>query len=237
MEDTTRKDYESLLEHWNRAFQLTDEDKVQEPDREEDWKKMAPSQKLLAAAQSLGGCENALDYGSGAGWAGIAIAKSGCRRVTCADPAPNAKETAQYWAEWFGVADRLRPLCISDSWLTEVPKGTFDGFFCSNVLDVVPPEMAEDILRQAARLLTKDARVIVGLNFYMQPEAARKRGIVFRDGNKVYMNGVLRLVNRTDEEWETILARHFRVVRLEHFAWPGEEMETRRLFYLEAKGE
>ena len=240
MNETSQKEYRNLVDLWNRSFCMTDEDETPsggEPLPEDAWKGLAPSEKLLMAAQSLKDCQNALDYGSGSGWGGIIIARSGCPRVTCADPAPNARDMAAYYAKLFGVDGRVHPVCISETWLSETPGGTYDGFFCSNVLDVVPPEMAEDILRHAARVVTAGGRAVVGLNFYMTPEAAEKRGVVFQDGNRLYMDGVLRLVNRTDGEWTELLGRYFRVDRLEHFAWPGEEKETRRLFYLRAKEE
>ena len=234
MNETAREDYKNLLAHWNQAFSQTEGDREQAP-QENDWKELAPSGKLLAAAQSLKDCKNGLDYGSGSGWAGIIMAKSGCQCVTCADAAPNAKGLAECGAERFGVSDRLHSLCVSETWLAEVPTGTYDGLFCSNVLDVVPPEMAEEMLAHFARIVTGNAWVVIGLNFYMPPEVIEKRGLACREGNQIYMDGVLRLVSRTDEEWRALLDRHFTVDRLEHFAWPGEEKETRRLFYLRPK--
>ena len=35
------------------------------------------------------------------------------------------------------------------------------------------------------------------------------------------------------DEWTALFSRHFKVIRLEHFAWPGEKSETRRLFHLQ----
>lgn len=236
MGEKTQKDYEKLLAHWNSAFAMTEEDKAEARQAigEEDWKEMAPAVKLLDAAASLGSCQNALDLGCGSGWASIAMAKHGCAAVTCTDPAQNAAEMAAFYAEVFGVKDQVHPLCTPDTWLSEQPDGSYDGLFCSNVLDVVPTEMAESILKNAARVLKKGAPVVIGLNFYMEPEAAQKRGLEFEEGNLLYIGGVLRMVSRTDEEWAEILGRHFRIEKLEHFAWPGEETEKRRLFYLRA---
>ena len=98
------------------------------------------------------------------------------------------------------------------------------------------PESAEEILRESARIVRQDADVIIGLNFWMSPEKAAERGIQLTDGNRLYVDGVLRLVSRSDEEWEKIFAPWYTVERLEHFAWPGETAETRRLFYLRPAG-
>ena len=46
---------------------------------------------------------------------------------------------------------------------------------------------------------------------------------------------LLRLVSHTDAEWEAIFAPCFSVERLAYYAWPGEEDETRRLFFLRRK--
>ncbi len=236
MDHSVRTDYETLLAHWNRVFDPAEEGAgvPQDAAVEEDWKDLAPSRKLLQAAQDLGACRNVLDYGSGSGWAGIAIAKAGCPSVTCADPAPNAQRLAAANAGRFHVEDKLQPVRISDTWLSEVPAGGFDGLFCSNVLDVIPPAMTEDILRHAARVLKEGSPAVIGLNYWMPPEAAEKRGFDLREGRCVYVDGVLRLVTRTDEEWQALLGRYFRVENLEHFAWPGEAGETRRLFRLRA---
>ena len=68
--------------------------------------------------------------------------------------------------------------------------------------------------------------------FLMDPEKAKSRGQELVNGCMLYMNGVLRLVSRTDEEWAKIFEPFFTVKRLEHFAWAGEPEETRRLFFL-----
>ena len=237
MNEQILKDYETLLEHWNTVFRLTREEKDRSEwtAREDGWKDLTPSEKLIEAAASLKDCKNVLDYGSGCGWAGIAMAKYGCQNITCADPALNAKEMAEFYARRFGVAENVHPVHITDSWLSEVPEGSYDGFFCSNVLDVIPPEMAEEILQNASRIVRNNSPVIISLNYYMPDEFVKERGLDCRNGNMIYIDGILRLVNRSDEEWRELLSRYFTVEKLDYFAWPGETSETRRLFYLRKK--
>ena len=103
------------------------------------------------------------------------------------------------------------------------------------MLDVVPLETAEEIIRELARIAISGASVILSLNYYVSPETAARRRMELTDGNRLYMDGVLRLVSRSDEEWERIFEPFFTVERLEHFAWQGEETETRRLFYLKKR--
>ena len=51
------------------------------------------------------------------------------------------------------------------------------------------------------------------------------------------MDGVLRLVSRTDDEWAALFDPYFTVEELDHFAWPGEAAETRRLFRLRRRAD
>ena len=73
------------------------------------------------------------------------------------------------------------------------------------------------------------------MNFYMSPERAAEKGEELVNGNMVYEDGVLRLVSRSDEEWAQIFSPWYSVEKLDHFAWPGESAERRRLFILRRK--
>lgn len=233
MDTQTTRDNQALLEFWDRFFAIPEEEK--EAARREgvgEWKELAPSEKLLRAVCELGGRKKVLDYGCGNGWAAVAAAKSGCPDVTAADPAPHAAEMAGFLAELFGVSEQVHPVCCAGDWLKTVPAETYDGLICSNVLDVVPPETAEEILRELARVVTADAQIVIGLNYYLSPETAAEKGMELTDGRLLYQDGVLRLVSRTDEEWAALFAPCFTVDGLEHFAWPGESEERRRLFRL-----
>ena len=234
--DAAREE-EILIDFWSKALAPSREDRAETPPGSDDWKDLAPAEKLVRAAAFLGQRKKVLDYGCGSAWAGIIAAKSGCPDVTAADPAPGAAEAARVYAALFGVEDRLKAVCIPRNWLSAVPAGTYDGFICSNVLDVIPPETAEYILREAARICTRDAAVIIGLNFHLTPEAAARRNMELKDGNRLYVDGVLRLVSRSDGEWTSLFSPYFTVEKLEHFAWPGEKSEARRLFTLRKRAD
>jgi hypothetical protein len=107
----------------------------------------------------------------------------------------------------------------------------------SNVLDVVPLETAKELIFQIARAAAPGARVVIGLNYYLSPEAAEEKGTGLEEGRMLYVDGVLRLVSRTDDEWRELFSPYFTVESLEHFAWPGEVEERRRLFRLIKKRE
>lgn len=238
MNDNMREDYEASKNFWNTAFAMNDKVKKEAEntvDKENGWKQLASSEKLFHAVQSLGARKRVLDYGCGEGWAAIIAAKSGCMDVTGAETANNAVEMARFYVNLYGVEKSVQVKHISEQWITEVPAESYDGIFCSNVLDVVPEEVAESILNNLERIAEKGASVIIGMNYYMEPKDNEERNIRVKNGNCVYLNGVLRLVSRTDEEWTEILSRYFVVEKLEYFAWPGEDSERRRLFYLKKK--
>ena len=233
MDTQTTRDNQALLEFWDRFFAIPEGEK--EAARREgvgEWKELAPSEKLLRAVCELGGRKKVLDYGCGNGWAAIAAAKSGCPEVTAADPAPHAAEAADFLAGLFGVSEQVRPVCCGGDWLKSVPDETYDGLICSNVLDVIPAETAEEILREMARVVTPDAEIVVGLNYFISQESAAEKGLSLLDDRLLYQDGGLRLVSRTDEEWAALFAPFFTVEGLENFAWPGETEEKRRLFRL-----
>lgn len=235
MDTALKKDYEAAKNFWNNAFSMDDKERKEteaSADRENGWKELAPSEKLFLAAQSLGRCKKILDYGCGRGWAAIIAAKSGCADVTAVDVSANAAESTSFYADLFGAGKQVRAVCVSDEWLSESPAEMYDGIFCSNVLDVIPEDVADGVLAHFARVVQKGAPVMIGMNYYMVPKDDPEKKLVVKNGNHVFLNNVLRLVCRTDEEWTDLLGRYFTVERLEHFAWPGEEIERRRLFYL-----
>ncbi len=236
MADHTTKDNQALIDFWDKAFTLSEEQQAEARKQAVgDWKELAPSEKLFKAACSLGQKKKVLDYGCGDAWAAIIAAKNGCTDVTAVDAAPGAVQAARFYTEVCGVEEHVRTVCGSADWLEGIASNTFDGLICSNVLDVIPPETTETILRESARIVTRDACVIIGLNYYLSPEAAAARGMELTDGNRLYIDGILRLVSRTDEDWTQMFSPWYTVERLEHFAWQGEDKETRRLFWLRKK--
>ena len=227
------KDYLDLVEFWNNSFALSEEDKREfaNINPEEDYKGLAPSQKQFDALVALSKQENILDYGCGTGWASIIMAKNGAKKITAVDVASNSIEMLDCYAKAFKVEDIIKGIAIDENWLGSQKEETFDGLFCSNVIDVVPLEMAKDIVKNSERVVKKDARVIFSLNFYADPEAMKARGAEI-NGPHVYINGVLRLTSLKDEEWLDIFKEFYEVEEVIYYAWPGEPKETRRLFIL-----
>ena len=234
MDDGLKKDFENAIAFWDSALSVTDEQKkeLEESVGEEEWQDMAPSKKIFDAISEAAKHGRMLDYGCGDGWGALTAAKLGCPDVTAVDMAAKAIEVAKLYMKCFGVDDVVKAEAIDEKWLAGQPDESYDAIFCSNVIDVIPLEIAEDILDNASRILKKGGRAVIGMNFYMSPETAKERGLDVKEDRYLFSDGVMRLSLVSDEEWTKILEKRFAVEKLDHFSWPGEEKEGRRLFIL-----
>ena len=231
MNEEMKKDYADSIRFWNEVFkpEAESEAEKQEP------KEIAPSEKLYQACVSLGNAEGLLDYGCGDGWASVIAALSGCASVHAVDVNENAPKAAPKNVEAYGVSGRVKAECVSPDWIAGEESARYDAVFCSNVLDVVPREVSERIVREIARVLKPGGRAVIGLNHFLLPREDPERGMTVKENDHIYVNGILRLFSRTDEEWAAAFSPYFTVEQLQHFAWPQEQTERRRLFFLTKK--
>ncbi len=228
------KEYQDLKAFWDQAFKISDESlKSNDEKVEEDYLKLAPSQKLCNALEVFKDHQHVLDYGAGSGWASVIMSKLGTKKITAVDLSENAVKLIKYYAKIFSI-ESIDAFSIEDNWLKNEPQEKYDGFFSSNVLDVVPLEVAEEIIKYASIVTTKDADIVFSFNFYMSPEQMDSKKLE-HDGNKLYVNGILRLVSLSDSEWETLFSRYFKAMKISYFAWPNEQEERRRVFFLKKK--
>ncbi|MCR5308774.1 MAG: class I SAM-dependent methyltransferase [Bacilli bacterium] len=226
--------YKTLVEFWNEGFALTEEDKKQievSTGSADDLKGFAPSPKLFEITCSFKDKNNVLDYGCGSGWASLIMAKFGANKVTSVDVAPNSIEMLNCYKKAFGVDNIIDAYAIDENWLGS-QEDKYDGLFCSNVIDVVPLEMAKEIVKNAAKAVKKGAKVVFSLNYYVPPKLMEEKGHNI-NGPHIYINGVLRLTSLTDEEWASIFKQYFKILKIDYFSWSGEEKESRRLFVLQ----
>ena len=238
MNDEMKKDYANSVDFWNNAFFESEEDKendLKETVPEDAWRELSTADKILDAISTLKDYDKVLDYGCGYGWASVLMAKTGSRNINSVDVVPNSIDLAKHYAKVYGVEEATSFSHISFNWLEETEASQFDAAFCSNVIDVVPEEVANGIIKGLARVVKKGGRVIIGMNYYTEPKNDPERKIEIKEGNYMFVNGVLRLVLRTDEEWISLLEKYFEVEKLDHYAWAGEAEEKRRLFFLKVK--
>lgn len=228
-----KDDYKTLVEYWDKCFNISEEEKkgFKDINPDEDYKSLAPSQKQYDALCSFPGCKKVLDYGCGDGWASVILAKNGVKEVISADVAAHSYDLVTLYSKAFGTEDIIKPVHIDKDWLGTQDKESFDGFFSSNVIDVIPLELAKEIIKNSAHVLKKGSKAVFSLNYYIDPEIMKNKGCE-TDGRNIYMEGVLRLSSLTDEEWSCIFSEYYEISKLEHYSWPGETKETRRLFTL-----
>lgn len=226
--------YLNLVEFWNKGFWISEEDKneiTKSINPDVDYKSLAPSQKQYDAIASFKGCRNVLDYGCGSGWASIIMAKNGVSHIDAVDVAKNAKLMVEAYCEGFKVNDKISAFAIDKDWLARQERNKYDGLFCSNVIDVIPLDMAKEIVEEASRVVKEGSKVIFSLNYYIDPVLMKNRGAEV-NGSLVFIDGVLRLNSMTDEEWISIFKMYFKDLKIDYYAWPNEAKETRRLFTL-----
>ena len=153
----------------------------------------------------------------------------------CVDVVENAIQLAGFFRDVFKISDGFNAQCVSVDWIEKSQEAAFDGIFCCNVIDVVPEEAALNIIKNMARITTDDAAVVIGMNYYIEPVSCPEKNLEVRNKNELYVDGVLRMVSKTDDEWKKIFEEYFNVDSIEYFAWPGEKEEKRRVFCLSRK--
>lgn len=229
--------FKKLCEFWDSQFKgacAQKDEIIKNIDKENDWKQLPPSPKLMDAVASISNVDNFLDYGCGDGWASIVAIKNGAKNVLGVDVADGAIEYANILKQAFELNDSLSYKTIDADWLSTQKEEQYNSIYCSNVLDVVPNEIMREIVSNCARLLKKNGNAIFSFNYYMDlSKADPSRMKVVND--EVYINDVLRLVSKTDEQWREILEEYFTVIKIDYFSWPGEEVERRRIFFLKKK--
>ena len=234
--DNIRQEYDEALKFWDNGYEMTAEKKAEQEQKwtpDSDPMDLAYSRQLASIIRDeLRNQTHVLVYGCGRGWAGMLLRKAGCEKVLGVDVSARAAESAKHLAALLGITDGYEAQAIDVTWLSSVPDDAFDGAVTVNVLDVIPPDVTEGILTQLRRVTAPGAKIVIAMNYYMEPKDNPEKNTVIRYGNHVFLSGILRMVTRTDEEWQDIFSRYFRVDTLRHYAWNTEEIARRRVFTL-----
>lgn len=231
MNEELKNNYDRSIDFWNQAlvFSAGDFDGI---DKAKDWKDIGSTGLFELMSKAVSGWDNVLDYGCGTGWADVILAKGGAGRIKAVDVAQSAVESAKLYAAAFDSADAVSYEAVDVNWLGAQPKATYDYALCCNVLDVIPMEVAEGIIADLSKVCKKGAKVLVTLNPFFTEEMRNRDGVTY-EAPYMYVNGILRVNNHTDEEWSDIFSRYFTIDKLEHFKWDAEQVERRRLFHLQ----
>ena len=224
-----------LVEFWDNAFLMSKEDKEELDNlKEQDYKELAPSKKLYEAVASLKDCNKVLDYGCGSAWGAIIASKEGAKNVPAVDLGENIINRVNLYKDKF--RSDIHAFSIEEDWLNTVENEAYEAIICSNVLDVLPLETSEYILKEFSRIIKKGGRLVIGLNYFLSKEKAKERNLNLEEDKYLYLDGVLRLTSLSDNQWISLFNKNnLDVESLDYFAWPKETKEIRRLFILRKK--
>ena len=234
MEKEVKEKYDKLASFWDSVF-ACDENEIEEYKKSikgDEWKEMAPSKKLFDACLSIANSKKVLDYGCGQGWASLIMACSGCIDITSVDVSKNAIKMLNVYKKLFNVEKTINAINIDDQWLKGEDSNKYDAVICSNVIDVLPFSISKEIIKEIYRITKANSTIIFSMNYYLDEEIRAKKGSDINEEGELFVDGILRLLNKSDEEWTNIFTKYFKLIKLEHFAWLGEKEERRRLFYL-----
>jgi SAM-dependent methyltransferase len=120
-----------------------------------------------------------LELGCNLGATAIVLAALG-GRVTAVDPEPRYIELARANAERHGLGDRITFLHVPDTRHLPFEAGEFDWVSCNSVLEYIPDEALDDVLRSADRALRRGGLLaILGTTNRLWPrEGHSKRWLV-----------------------------------------------------------
>lgn len=234
MNEELSKVYDESIDFWNKAQVFSEDDFAGPIDQDKDWREIGSAGMFKLITASTAGWKNVLDYGCGTGWLDVILAKTGVTGIKSVDVAKNAVESAKLYAEVFECADKVDHEAVDVEWLGHVDKDTFDYAVCCNVLDVVPTEVSEGIIKNLALSCKKGGKVLISLNPFFTDEMLSRGGMEYRKPY-VFVNGILRVNNHTDEEWKEMFSPFFEVEKLDYFKWDVEAEEHRRFFTLKVK--
>lgn len=138
-----------------------------------------------------------LELGCNVGATAIVLAALGAR-VTAVDPDPRFIRLARANAERYGLSDRISFVHVRDTRQMPFGTGEFDWVSCNSVLEYIPDEALDDVLRCVDRVLRPGGLIaILGTSNRLWPrEGHSKRWLVHYVPRRLDRVGVRRSVRR-----------------------------------------
>lgn len=103
-----------------------------------------------------------------------------------------------------------------ENFLKNIPSKSYDGIFCSNFLDVVPASISDVVIKEMLRIIKPRGYILLKFNFLLNQDLIEKLHMVEIEKNTYAMNGVIRAMNRSTEEWVSLFP-NFDVMRIDEF--------------------
>ncbi len=187
---------QDLIEFWDSQFSVLEPSEI----KEDDVKIESPLEEKL---KYLGDqCERILDLGSGSGYA-LFIAKKLGNKIKYGLGIDTSKNAIDYCNQTVKLSQMTGIEFIQDThdYLNQLSNYSFDGIVCSNVLDVVPYDTSEEMIQLMDKKLISGGYLLLKLNFYLTEELIQRIKMIPIDERSYTLNGILRGVNLTTEEW------------------------------------
>ena len=218
-------EYQAALTYWDEVFKTHDVEKLEGA--------FLGCEVLENKLKELALLHKILDFGCGTGWASLFLAQVGCASVVGVDQSNNAINIASDNAKLNNLSSQLQFICADEHYFDSVYDNTFKGFFSSNTLDVIPFDFAEKILLQVKRVCSSTAKIFIMINPYLTEEIKERNELQQISSDSYARDGVLRCVNKTNDEWINILEKYFTLVSYDEFKFDEEPLGyKRRLFIL-----
>lgn len=147
-------------------------------------------------------CERILDLGCGWGY-GLIVSKLLGNKVKYGlgiDPSGKAIKVLNETCKLSNIEGLVGKVGTHEI-LKEEPDASFDGIICFNVLDVIPDNTSNEVIKEIKRLLKPGGYFVFKVNFYLTEELIKRIKMEKIGDNAYAINGVLRGVNYTLDEW------------------------------------
>lgn len=118
--------------------------------------------------------------------------------------------------------------------LVQMDDDCFNGIILSNILDVTPKEIADQIFNEITRVLEPGGYLFLKLNPYASKEELVANGLTPIGDNLYEEDGVLRLRELDTSEWHQELEYSYTIERYLEFPYPWQE-GMNRLFLLKKR--
>lgn len=190
------KQNETLIAFWDEWFKKLTPEKI-------DKSQLKVEHDLDLYLKELGDVsERVLDLGTGAGY-GLLTTKLLGGKVKYALGIDPSKNAIDYLSELCRLSDieGIETRVGDHQILKDYPDASFDGIVCSNTLDVVLLETSLAMIDEIKRLLRPGGLLVLKLNFYLTDALIERIKMEEVAPNTYALNGVIRGLNFTTEEW------------------------------------
>ena len=162
-------------------------------------------------------CEHIVDIGCGEGLCLMEIALIGEKVKSClgVDASLSAIEKGNDIVKLSEIKN-INFEQGDENYLKDIPSQSYDGIVCSNFLDVIPASLSDVVIKEMLRIIKPKGYILLKFNFVLTPELIEKLHMIEIEKNTYAMNGVIRAMNRTTDEWVSLFP-NFDVIRMDEF--------------------